>query len=260
MSPWSAERLRVGLGAGSVELALRAPWPSARVLRNERAPFTPRVGEPVWQAALDALAGTLEGFGARGQRAAVRLSNRWVRYAVLPWSAEIVRAAELEQLARVHFEQRDGAAVAAWTVRVCDGGWGRPFVACAIDTALLAGVRAVLQAQGVRLGSVQPLLMAAFNDWRRRLGTGAAFAVVEPDRVCVGMFDGDGWGEIGSRRSAGDAVAALAQELATLAAASTPAALDLLLVGEDTDWPDAADPLPAARVLGRRELALCGGA
>jgi hypothetical protein len=259
VSPWSAERLRIGLGAGSVELALRAPWPLARVLRSERADFTPRAGEPAWQAALDALAPALEAFGARGHRTAVRLSNRWVRYAVLPWTADVSRTSELEQLARLQFEQRDGDAVAAWTVRLSDGGWGRPFVACAIDTALLDGLRAVLQAHGVQPGSVQPLLMAAYNDCRARLGDSAAFAVVEPDRVCVGVFDGQGWGDIGSRRSGGSAAVALAQELATLAADQAPAALDLLLVGEDTDWHGADDALPEPRVLGRRALALCGG-
>jgi hypothetical protein len=119
----------------------------------------------------------------------------------------------------------------------------------------------VLQAQGVHPGSMQPLLMAAFNDWRRRLGDSAAFAVVEPDRVCVGVFDGLGWGEIGSRRSGGEPAAALAQELATLATDRAPAALDLLLVGEDADWrEDSGDALPAPRVLGRRALALCGAA
>lgn len=261
MSPWSAERFRVGLGAGSVELALRAAWPRSRVLRGLRASFTPRDGQPAWQAALDTLAAALKAFDAGRQRAAVRLSNRWVRYAVLPWSADLARMAELEQLARLHFEQRDGAAVAAWTVRVCDGGWGRPFVACAIDTALLDGLHAVLRAQGVRPGSVQPLLMAAFNDCRRRLVSGAAFAVVEPDRVCVSVFDAQGWGEIGSRRSGGQPGTALAQELATLATDRAPASLDLLLVGEGLGWcDDSADALPASRVLGRRALALCGAA
>lgn len=261
MSPWSAERFRVGLGASSVELALRAPWPRARVLRSERADFTPRAGAPAWQAALDALSAALEAFDASGQRAAVRLSNRWVRYAVLPWSADLARTAELEQLGRLHFEQRVGAAVAAWTIRICDGGWGRPFVACAVDTALLDGLHAVLRAQRVRPGSVQPLLMAAFNDWRHRLGDSAAFAVIEPDRVCVGVFDGKVWGEIGSRRSAGPPGAALAQELATLATDHAPASLDLLLVGEGLDWrDDIDDALPAPRVLGRRALALCGAA
>jgi hypothetical protein len=259
VSPWSAERLRVGLGAESVELALRSAWSAARVLRSASAGFSARAGEPAWQPALDALSTALEAFNVRGRTAAVRLSNRWARYAVLPWSADLTRAAELEQLARLRFEQRDGAAVAAWSIRVCDSGWGRPWVACAIETALLDGLRSVLQAQGLRPGTVQPLLVAAFNDWRRRLGSGAAFAVVEPDRICVGVFDGNGWGEIGSRRSAGNAASALAQELATLATDSAPAALDLLLVGDGAPWPDDA-AVPAPRVLGRRPLALCGAA
>ena len=263
MSRWSAERLRIGLAPERVELARLRIGMSRKAARQSSVSCAPKPGEAPWQAALAALDGALAELGSRGGSAAVVLSNHWVRYAVLPWQPSVTGAAEVEQLARLHFERNFGAAAAGWTIRTCDRGYGAAHVACAVDTALIAGLQARLAAHGLRLGTLQPLLMAAYNDARREFSGNTALAIVEAGRVCLGLLQQDRWLAIASRRAGADLSEAIEQELATLDTDMVPPRLDVLLVGADTPW--SAPASRAARLLGGpqargRSLAMCGAA
>lgn len=261
MSPWSAERIRIGLAPDRVDLARLGFGPRRKAIRQHSVACAATAGEAPWQAALDALDAALAEFASRGGSVTVVLSNHWVRYAVLPWQPEVTSAAEVEQLARLHFDRSFGPAAAGWTIRNCDTGYGAAHVACAVDTALIAELRARLAAHGLRLASLQPLLMAGYNEVRRSLTGNTALAVVEPGRVCLGLLDQDRWIDIASRRAGADPALAIEQELATHGSAAPPR-LDVLLVGEDTPWAERAG-LPT-RLLGRpdpgsrRSLAMCG--
>jgi hypothetical protein len=245
VSRWSAERLRIALAPGRVELTRVGLWPGRPAAHEAGATCTPRAGEPAWQAALDALDGLLGAFSARGAAVTVVLSNHWVRYLVLPWHAELTGADELAQFARVRFEQTYGAAAAGWTIRTGDGGWGAPHVACAIDTALVTELQRHLTAHGLRLRSLQPLLMAACNDQRRALGGERAFAVIEPGRVCLSLLGHGRWLDVSNRRAGADVPEAVERELATLDADAVPPQLDVLLVGDGARWPAEAAGRPA---------------
>ena len=263
MSRWSAERLRIGLAPEQVDLARLRFGLSRSAARQSSVSCTPKPGEAPWQAALAALDGALAELGSRGGSAAVVLSNHWVRYAVLPWQPSVTSAGEVEQLARLHFERNFGAAAASWTIRTCDRGYGAAHLACAVDTALIAALQACLATHGMRLGTLQPLLMAAYNDARREFSGNTAFAIVEAGRVCLGLLQQDRWLAIASRRAGADLGEAIEQELATLDTDAVPPRLDVLLIGADTPW--SAPAARAARVLGGpqargRSLAMCGAA
>lgn len=246
MSRWSAERLRIALAPGRVDLTRVGLWPGRPAVHEAGATCTPRAGEPPWQAALDALDGLLGEFSARGEAVTVVLSNHWVRYLVLPWHAELTGADELAQFARVRFEQTYGAAAADWTIRSGDGGYGAPHVACAIDTALVTELQRRLTAHGLRLRSLQPLLMAACNGQRRALGgERSAFAVIEPGRICLSLLGQGRWLEVSNRRAGADLPEAVERELATLDADAVPPQLDVLLVGDGARWPAEPAGRPA---------------
>jgi hypothetical protein len=262
VSRWSVERLRIGLAPERVDLARLRVGLRREPVRQHGAACAPRAGEPAWQPALDALDQSLAAFDLRGGSATAVLSNHWVRYAVLAWQPEVTAPAEVRQLARLRFEHTFGAAAAGWEIRICDGGYGRPYVACAVDAALIAELRARLQRHGVRLASLQPLLMAAFNEVRRQLAGSAALVIVEPGRVCLGLTDGERWLDISSRRVGDDPATAVEQELATMDAASVPTRIDVMLVGDGAAWSERTER--PARLLGRpagagrRSLAMCG--
>ncbi|WP_088279572.1 hypothetical protein [Ideonella sp. A 288] len=262
MSRWWGERLRIGLAPDRVDLAWLRLGPRRAVDRARSLRCAPKAGEPAWQAAIEALGEALPEFGVKQGAAAVVLSNHWVRYAVLPWQAELTGAAEVDQRARLHFEQTYGSAAIGWTVRTRDTGFGAPHLACAVDTALIDALGATLAGHGLGLGSLQPLLIAAFNDQRKQLSGQGAFAVVEAGRVCLGLMQQQRWHDITSRRTDADAAEVIEQELSTLDADLAPTPLDVLLVGEDVAWTDPARRparlLGAADGVGRPTLALCG--
>lgn len=264
MSRWSAERVRIGLAPARIDVAHLGARLGRGPARATGADCTPAPGQPPWQAAVDALQAPLIELGLGGQAVAVVLSNHFVRYLVLPWQAELGSAAEVEQWVRLRFEQTYGAVAAEWTIRSCDGGWGRPLVACAVDSALLEQLGERLAGFGLRLGSVQPLLMAAYNDARRGFKGATAFAVVEAGRVCLSLLDGGCWREISSRRTGADAATTIEQELATLDGQTEALQLDVLLVGALATWPahaaEGARLLGPAEALARPTLAMCGAA
>lgn len=263
MSRLWAERLRIGLAPARVELVRLGPGGHGRRRQPLAVEVAPAPGQPVWAGALAALEQALPGIARAGDAAAVVLSNHLVRYLVIGWQPEIGTAGELEDLARLRFENTFGEAARDWTVRCSEGGWGKASVACAVDTALVAGLRACLERHELRLASLQPLLMAAYNDLRRALPPSAALTILEPGRLCLALRRAGAWTEVSSRRAPADAVLAVEQELATLGPNEAPEQLDVLLVGAGATWP--AGGTRKARLLGASAqggcaLALCGTA
>ncbi len=123
----------------------------------------PEAGQPPWSAALDTLSGQLARLRARGGDLAVVLASEFVRYRVVPWSDAIGSPDEFEAYLHICFEEVYGAEVSAWNVRASREPAGCPRLAAAVDHALIDGLRTVAEGAGLRLVSVQPYLMAAFN-------------------------------------------------------------------------------------------------
>jgi hypothetical protein len=257
------ERIRIGLAPERVDLA-RLGFAASNTPAKQISVDCPRdPGKPSWAAALDGLDGALTGFAARGDSVAVVLSNHWLRYLVIPWQPQVSDASELDALVRLSFERIFGETAGAWTLHCSTWGYGEASVACAIDTALVSALRERLSAHKLRLVSMQPLLMAAYNEWRRDLAASSALALIEPGRLCLNLMQDGHWSEIISRRTTTRPADAIEQELATLAPDTAPPSIDVLLVGEGTVWD--ADAVRPARLLGQCasggcSLALCGAA
>jgi hypothetical protein len=210
---------------------------------------------------VETLAGSLRDFASRGDLATVVLSNAFVRYLVIPWPSEVLSPRELGELAAMRSRATFGATAADWTMRVWAGAYGQASIACAVESALVSGLRARLSERGLRLVSVQPLLMAAYNDVRRDLGRSSIFVTIESGRLGVSLIAEGEWRHVASRRCAADASVTIEQELAAVDTAGMPAQLDVLLVGEDASWRESGTR--PARMLrpsasGTRSLALCG--
>ena len=154
-------------------------WPERRTVRLEPLP-----GDETWQGAVQALAREASTWRKRVALTVV-LSNRFVRYALLPQQAGGVSAEEELALARFQFAKIHGERAKGWEVRVSEG------LACAIDAALLAELRKL------KVVSVQPLLMLAYNQSRKRIPReGAWLFLAERDWGCLARLAPRGWGAV----------------------------------------------------------------
>lgn len=131
----------------------------------------------------------------------VILSNHFVRYALLPWSAELRGESEWLAYAQHSFTRTYGAAAAGWRIRLCPTGRRKPWIACAADAALLDSLDELRAGRGAaRLVSVQPYLMSAFNARRGTLGVGDAwFVLQERGRLTLGLILQGIWAQIRTR-------------------------------------------------------------
>lgn len=183
MSPRAPERLFVSLAPESFALA-RAAGPGRVVAGG-----------------LDALR---EAIAAEGPvRATVVLSNRLVRYALVPFDPAVSGAGEEAALARFHFVRIHGERAKAWDIRLGEAH-GAARLACAVDAGLVDALRACFAGKA-RLVSIQPYLMAAFNRVRARLERAPAWlAMLERGRACLALASCDGWHAVQSLRLAKD--------------------------------------------------------
>lgn len=130
----------------------------------------------------------------RGARVTVVLSSHHARYALLPWSANLAREEEWLAFARFRLRDTYGAAAEGWEVRVSPGEPRASRVACAVERQLLEELRAVAGKAGVRLMSVQPSLMHAFNVRRSEFDREDGWLVsAEPGRLTLALIASRAW-------------------------------------------------------------------
>ena len=111
--------------------------------------------------------------------ASVVLSNGFARFQLLPWNEDISSAEEQRTFARHKLAAVYGDS-SEWEIRIAEGKAGTENLACGIHLKLLDAITACCSKHGVRLRSLQPYLMAAYNRVRPELAEGNIwFAVAE---------------------------------------------------------------------------------
>ncbi len=192
------ERLSIALCPALVGVEhVRTSWrhEESQQARIDVAPQ--EAGKPAWQGAVDELAGWLGGQALRSATATLVLSNRFVRFALVPWSETIGSPEEETELAQACFESRYGD-MAGWTVRLDTGHYGQPRIACAVEAALIGAARQALALHNLECRAVRPAFIAGWNRFRRELdrsmdsGDGI-FAMAESDTVVMATRRAGTW-------------------------------------------------------------------
>jgi hypothetical protein len=207
VSPWLSKELWVVLGAGQVTLLpVRGPLTPRGVRRAIENPQVVPVeradaAQP-WRAALLALETVLPAAAAKGRTVAtVILSNQFLRYALVPWQAGLADAQEDLSYARHCFTKVYGKAALQWELRLSHQAHGRPRLASGVDRELLDSLRSMFVRPGMALRSIQPHLMAAFNDARSQLRRRSAWlALLEPGHLCLALLRDGHWMRVCSVR------------------------------------------------------------
>lgn len=191
------EQIRIALAPQQVTLLrLTRGWaPRVREKRVITCDLS-KPGDPPWHNALATLNAALPAFARKKSNVVVILSNHFVRYALVPYSDQISSKEEDLALVRHQFTHVYGTAVEQWALRLSDDGRSATRVASAIDQGLVTALQDIFQSGKLNLTSIQPYLMAAFNQWRHRFADAALFALIEHGRLCLATFHQHQWHSI----------------------------------------------------------------
>jgi hypothetical protein len=137
----------------------------------------------------------------KGQQLSVVLADSFVRYMLLPWNPALKTEEQWLALARHRLATVYGAQAAQWEVKLTVTAPQGARLACAIERSLVAALAEKSVAAGVDLVSVQPFLVAAFNQIRGLASAGSCWLVVEePGRLTLAYLQRGAWIAVRSRR------------------------------------------------------------
>lgn len=169
--------------------------------RGEAALDEPGSDYARWHAAVEALPLALAQSDPQKLEVTVILSNHFVRYALLPWNAELKSEEEWQSLAHHRLGSVYGPNVEDWALQQSKTSPEGARVVCAADRPMLEALSQKISACGATLVSVQPYLMSAFNRVRTRIGNECCWLVLEErGRLTLVLFRRGSWQAIRSRR------------------------------------------------------------
>ena len=129
--PLRADRLYVALAPESVAMVRVRGLFRPKLVSKTLLACDPHFGAQPWDGALEALQRALAEFAAEPLRATVVLSNRFMRYAVVPFDAKLSGPDEELAHARFHFTKIHGERAKGWDLRLSDAPRGAPFAPAA---------------------------------------------------------------------------------------------------------------------------------
>ncbi|MEZ0316337.1 MAG: hypothetical protein ACAH10_05540 [Methylophilaceae bacterium] len=195
-----------------------------------------------WQAAFLALQEALRHSQWRDANAHVTLSNHFVHYALIPWNEDVVSEKERAAYLRHHFDFAYESGSKNWDLRVSYGGFNGKSLASGIDRTLLDELRALFAQTSLRLASISPYLMSAYNHGRHAIGMRQAwFVLIERGVLCLALLNHGQWQSMRSMPVESDWV----DHLETLLAReSVLAGLNVNEVPIYLSWPEKPDTQP----------------
>jgi hypothetical protein len=147
-----------------------------------------------WKPALLMLAELLKQKIWQGADAVVVVSNQFSRFQLLPGSDVDLNMDEQLILARHIFVKAFGVSAENHKIRISEGGMGKTSVVVGIELDLFDSLLEVFKNASVKIISVQPYLMSAFNSLCRELGRGTQwFVLIEQGFMCVALLHHGEW-------------------------------------------------------------------
>lgn len=158
-----------------------------------------------WAGAVKALAAELQELAHDTAIATVILSNHFMQYAIVPWSGALRDEEEEAAYARHFFRQLYGSAADSWELRMSTERAGVSQLASAVDAKLTEALRSLFAEVWINLRSIQPALMATFNNCRSTLHKRNAWLVLcEEGSLCLGLLQQGRLASVRTLRSGAD--------------------------------------------------------
>jgi len=140
----------------------------------------------------------------QGAKPTVIVSNHFVRYAIIPWNAELAIESERQAYMRHCFTLAYGEPAKAWDLRMSEPSFGQSAIASAMNSSFLQTLHEVFAEAGMALTTVYPQLMLAMNQTIRQVkqqnaSMGAKQALnfwlvtIHSQRVCLTLLENNSW-------------------------------------------------------------------
>lgn len=173
-------------------LHMQRGWRPA-ILQKSLASGVVKTGGFPWLSELGLLEGLLSE-ARRGLPLSIIISNHYMRYRLIPAPPLSMSSVDVQALMQHCFRETYGDVVDGWHIHANPLPDGGDRVACAVDRALMEGLKAAAGKASLRLVSAQPYFMNGFNAVRRRInGTAACFVQVESGRMILGAMCDNNW-------------------------------------------------------------------
>lgn len=151
----------------------------------------PEAGRVLWRESVSALADWLQRNPQKRRSISLILSNRFVRFAMLPWAENAQGEPATQALANACLETQYGD-MSGWTIRIDDGRYGQAKLVCAMETALLDSLQSAVTAHAC--ARVEPYFVTCWNRWRKTVQNGdALFAVSESGVMVIASIKNGRW-------------------------------------------------------------------
>ena len=199
MSRWLTDELHVSLSPSQVEVTqIKRSLGIKGIMRELIARRTVACDADTqgqgWDSAMRTLDGLLAEYSATHPNISITLSNHLVRYTLVPWSDLVTGDEQLQAYTRHCFHSTYGAMSATWALRLSRASVGAAQLASAIEQKLLDACHEGVKRHGLRLISVQPYLMSAFNQFKLQLQEhNSWFALAEPGMLCLAQLHEGEW-------------------------------------------------------------------
>lgn len=190
MLPLFKDVLHVGLFADRIVLVREGGGLGTRSQLQTSVPLDP--GSSV-DAMLDVLQEQLKDARWHNAQAYVQLSGVLVSYTIVQASQQPLSAAEELALAQLKLRQMHGSVAGEREVRLANPLQGQDQIAAALESSFVKRLQELLAGAKLRLRSMQPLLMHAFNRMRHQMeSVDYWFALAEPGLLTLARWQG-GW-------------------------------------------------------------------
>lgn len=177
-----------------------------------------------WAPALAAVEAALAADGRPGGSLSIVVADHFVRYALLPWSPDLVGRKARQAMALALLRHNLGDQAGNLEIALDRPVFGRNGIAAGIDRDLLGALRARARAARLRIASLQPRLIRELAAGRKHLtGNDGWFACVDRERVSLLAVHAGAVASLRNHRLATADPDALGRQLAGLLAASGPA-------------------------------------
>ena len=198
MSHWWSDQLRIHITPQHVALLRLAGGRLSKISEKRIVQSSVTDGsDNTWRNSIKSITSLLPEISKRKADVVVLLSNHFVHYTVVQPGDTLITDDEREALVRYNLARVYGPVTDQWAIRLSDRDQNnREIIACAIEREFQDSLQSLFKATPLRLRSIQPYLMSAFNLWRHHFKESAWFALAEPGALCIAKFKHGHWRSI----------------------------------------------------------------